>query len=706
MKKWLIVVVLLTHFTTQAQYIGTPPTRNGNIGSGEYGNHTNGFNSWTDGTRTFYMAWDNTNLYLAVNDNGSSSNDEFVIYIDTDPSTPVNGGTGNIDGIGGFDGVNYGRLPFSANFCAFVRNDYHQHRTSSGTWSGANNNDANIQKTTSGNTQEMQIAWSLMGGRPAAFNFFIYLNGFEPYSGNSFYTTNGDNDQSNNKLNLTGRKYFSVAATTNGSSTPPFSRLCYTNPRPGHNTVTTYGTSFYNVTVNTNTATTISSLGAALAVDGNLYIGGNDDLSMNTNAITLKGNISRYQPTGAISNMGLIAFSGTTDQTQTGNITYTAGVTINKASGKLILASNGSNIGMAMDNSSTLTLTSGTIDSRTHATKVEIKTGANISAGNSSSYIDGFLQINNLTTTKTFPVGKSSFNPATIVNTGAADNFTVIVNDYLTSDGTSLGVQGPNQVVNRTWDVTEATPGGSVVNLSLEWNAAEELLAFNRTLCYVGHYTSGAWQADYSGAAAGAGPYTRTKTNITNFSAFGIASTGALALPTLNFKVSKQNKENLLIWQTTEEHANTIYNVQSSIDGIHFTSFHQTKAIGVKADNFYKYAAVDKRTHFSKIYYRLAVQKDNTVQYSSIISIDANADKVLWTIYPAQQKNNFVVSTNMEQKTILWITNAMGQVIETKAIATGKQQCMIDLNSYKSGIYWLSILDNKQNITSKQIIVN
>jgi hypothetical protein len=78
----------------------------------------------------------------------------------------------------------------------------------------------------------------------------------------------------------------------------------------------------------------------------------------------------------------------------------------------------------------------------------------------------------------------------------------------------------------------------------------------------------------------------------------------------------------------------------------------------------------------------------------------------LWTIYPAQQKNNFVVSTNMEQKTILWITNAMGQVIETKAIATGKQQCMIDLNSYKSGIYWLSILDNKQNITSKQIIVN
>jgi hypothetical protein len=706
MKKSLILVLLIAQFSAQAQYISTAPTRNGSIGSNEYGNHTNGFNSWTDGTRTFYMAWDNTNLYLAVNDNGSASNDELVIYIDTDPNTPVNSGTGNIDGIGGFDGVNYGRLPFSANFCAFVRNDYHQHRTSSGSWSGANNNDGNIQKTTSGNTQEIQIAWSLMGGRPSAFNFFVYLNGFEPYSGNSFYTTNGDNDQSNNKLNLTGRKYFNVAATTDGGSTPPFSRLSYINPRSGHNTVTSYGSSFYNVTINTNTATTISSLGAALTVDGNLYIGGNDDLSMNTNAITIKGNLSRYQPTGALSNMGLISFTGTSDQTQNGNITYNAGLTINKASGKLILASNGANAGMNIDNSSTLNLTSGTIDSRTNNTKVEIKTGATISAGNSTSYIDGFLQINTISTAKTFPVGKSSFNPAILTNTGTVDNFTIIVNDYLTSDGTSLGIQGPNQVVNRTWDVTEAVAGGSNVSLNLQWNAAEELIAFNRNLCYVGHYTGGAWQADYSGAAAGAGPYTRTKTGITSFSAFGIASTGALAVQLIDFTAYRQNKETILKWYTASEINNSGYMVQSSKDGTQFSDIQFVPASTVKTGNYFSYSFIHQPNNTAKIYYRLAI-KDNrgNLQYSGIITLEDKND-MAFQINNGVAKNSFILRSNSAKPAKLYISNSMGQVVQQQVIAAGSNTTLLQLQGYATGMYIISIPSTEYKTITKQIWIN
>ncbi|MFN3393754.1 MAG: hypothetical protein ACK424_04275, partial [Candidatus Thermochlorobacter sp.] len=227
-------------------FLSTPPNLNGTIAPGEYGDHTNGANRYNDGARDWYMAWDDNNLYIAVDANGNANTDELAIYIDTDPQTPANGGSnanGALGGIGNFDGNNYGRLPFRANFAAFIRNDYHQHRThnSAGGWNANVDNSSSIQKTTSGNVQEIAIAWSLMGGRPQSFRVFFYLNGTEPYGGLSRFTL--DNDFSD-KLDLTARLYFDIENTDDGSSTPAFSRFCYINQRASDN-IADYGTTFF-----------------------------------------------------------------------------------------------------------------------------------------------------------------------------------------------------------------------------------------------------------------------------------------------------------------------------------------------------------------------------------------------------------------------------------------------------------------------------
>lgn len=238
------------------------PTINGTINSGEYGNHTDGFNRYNDGTRNWYLTWNDTNLFIATDGNGNPNNDELVIFIDTDPQTPANGGSdanGALGGPGGFDNNNYGRLPFRANFVAFVRNFFHQHRThnGSGGWNTNVDNSTDISDFSSGTVQEVRIAWSIItgSGRPAAFRVFFYLNGNDPYGGLSRFTL--DNDFSN-KLDLTGRLYFDIENTNDAESTPPFSRLSYINQRTS-DVVTDYGTNFYDVTTADNQSMTIAS---------------------------------------------------------------------------------------------------------------------------------------------------------------------------------------------------------------------------------------------------------------------------------------------------------------------------------------------------------------------------------------------------------------------------------------------------------------
>ena len=76
------------------------PTVDGIISAGEYGVHTNGQNQQATGTgQTWYVTWDNTNLYVAATN--ANLSERAVIYIDQDPINPPNGGTnanGNLIG--------------------------------------------------------------------------------------------------------------------------------------------------------------------------------------------------------------------------------------------------------------------------------------------------------------------------------------------------------------------------------------------------------------------------------------------------------------------------------------------------------------------------------------------------------------------------------------------------------------------------------
>jgi len=128
-----------------------------------------------------------------------------------------------------------------------------------------------------------------------------------------------------------------------------------------------------------------------------------------------------------------------------------------------------------------------------------------------------------------FPVGvdEDSYTPATITNTGAADDFKVGVNQGVFSAGsTPTPVLTGN--VKRTWSVEKETAGAGSVNLTFQWRLADEQPGFNRATSYIAHKLSCPpppppncdatyYDAVATTAATGNDPYIQFRAGVTSF---------------------------------------------------------------------------------------------------------------------------------------------------------------------------------------------
>jgi hypothetical protein len=209
-----------------AAVLVTPPTVDGTVGAAEYGAHTNGANQQesTPGnaaSTTWYMTWTDTHLYVAVT--AATVTEGVVVYIDGAPRTPSTSGT-NADGslIGNpYDSTNAGALPFRADFVAYVKSGYNEHRTANGAggWSAATVGALTVQAI--GTTREIAIPWSAIGagGRPPAFSWLGYATSS---TGFVYAPMPTDNPQGAIGQSSTFVSFFKVSDATPGSGTKPF----------------------------------------------------------------------------------------------------------------------------------------------------------------------------------------------------------------------------------------------------------------------------------------------------------------------------------------------------------------------------------------------------------------------------------------------------------------------------------------------------
>jgi hypothetical protein len=297
--------------TAQAQF--NPVAVDGVISPGEYGLHLDGQNQQASGGTTWYMTWDDTNLYIGIAN--ATLGEGAVVYIDMNPILPINGGTdadGNLAGQP-YDNTNFAALPFRADFVTYFKNGYREYRTATGggIWS-APTTFFGAYAEGAGNVRELAIPWTAIAaaGRPAAFTWYGYVT-----SGAGFVYAPVPVENPAGSIGTTARYpyYYAIKNTDNLVSTKPFALKSYTFNAMVDRTLT--DPVLFDITM--NTAGRTLTCGGTCTLNGNLWIeSGAFQLASSATTLAIRRNFTNHAT--FIHNNGMAVFDGTKAQTIAG----------------------------------------------------------------------------------------------------------------------------------------------------------------------------------------------------------------------------------------------------------------------------------------------------------------------------------------------------------------------------------------------------
>jgi hypothetical protein len=288
---------------------------------------------------------------------------------------------------------------------------------------------------------------------------------------------------------------------------------------------------------------------------GNFTLGNGATIGIgNSLGITLSG------ASGSIQNSGIRSFSTGANYVYNGS---TAQVTGNALPGNVNNLTFENPLGITLSGSvqanGLLTLVSGIVDLNNY--DIQIATSGSLSGYSSNVYFktsgNGSIKRNVGVTNVTFPVGCNSYTPVVLNTSGAADNFSVRVQN--TIDDPTLN----DHLVNKQWIINRESGSVSDVATSITWNSADENPNFDRTSTVsLGRWNSSSWDIYYGGFGySGPGPYTVSVSQLSNFGKFIIGNPGALPVDMVYFISTLTNNSVLLSWQTSFELNNSGFRV-------------------------------------------------------------------------------------------------------------------------------------------------
>lgn len=299
-----------------------------------------------------------------------------------------------------------------------------------------------------------------------------------------------------------------------------------------------------------------------------------------------------------------------------------------------------------------------------------------------------------------FPIGTSAtaYNPVTLSNSGAADNFSVNVKSTFSNP-----VPDANRIVNKEWNITPDNLSGTPnIAASFGWQTADQAAGFNPAGgISVIHFRNSAWMgtaATVTGSGTLASPYIATASGFTTFSPLAITNSSALPLKLVSFKAACQSSQVNTTWTTTNEEGTKQFEVERSPDGRSFTFAGRIAAQNTAGTHHYQFTDAAPLKGIS--YYRLKMtDKDGRVSYSSIVAVNGGAKGVL-LVYPNPVKDWLQVLHNAAgNKAFITILSAKGKTLLRQNIAANATQSTIAVAALAAGNYTLQLSDNTQQNT-------
>ncbi len=421
------------------------------------------------------------------------------------------------------------------------------------------------------------------------------------------------------------------------------------------------------------------------------HISGANVVQSGGNIVITDGNFINNGTFNAIS--GNVTMEGTSSGNSTiegTSVTTFNGLTVNRATDMLLLENNAAISG-------TLNMVSGLLDIQ--AFDLTIMSSGTISGTSGESFVRtsglGTLIQTVAAAEVTFPVGKNSYTPARLSNSGTSDVFDVRVTDEVFTEGTS-GILVDQDNVDLTWFINEGTAGGSDASLTLQWNTAEELTGFNRTACFVTRYDGSEWSQNTLASASGSDPYTRSLSGITEFSPFTVSSNSAvLPVELLSFTARKRNNQSILEWSTATEINNDYFDIEWSTDGETFEHISSQRGAGT-TNVQQNYQDLHSTPAIGLNYYRLKqVDFNGSFQYSNVEVLHFKKSEIFnLLIYPNPADHYLIIQSSEREQ--FRIMDIKGRIIKEGLLpADGR----INLMSILPGNYILNIGNKNEKFT-------
>jgi len=315
-----------------------------------------------------------------------------------------------------------------------------------------------------------------------------------------------------------------------------------------------------------------------------------------------------------------------------------------------------------------------------------------------------------------FPIGNSTYNPATLNNIGTLDNFSARVEDQVV-DFNTKSTPETQDFVNRSWHITEAVTGGSSSTLTVQWDSPQELPGFDRTQSSLAHLND--QTEEHTLASTAEMPFgtslTQSKAGIRDFYPFVVKNLNKmLPVELLVFETQRlDNNEIQLSWDTKSETNNQGFHVERMLDTE--TTFQAIEWVDGAGDNtsLLNYTLHDINPHQGISYYRLKqIDFDGSYTYSSIRAVDGSklTDNSSILIYPVPTKDHLMIDfshwENDNADAVLKILDVHGRTLVLKKI-TMEQSRLIridEVSNFVPGTYFVTIGNEETSELLRKIV--
>jgi hypothetical protein len=349
-----------------------------------------------------------------------------------------------------------------------------------------------------------------------------------------------------------------------------------------------------------------------------------------------------------------------------------------------------------------------------------IASGGTISGASSSRYIvtDGsgrLIRSGVGTSAVSFPVGiASSYDPVTLQSGTGTDDFSVGFIDQVSPPGANDAA-----ALQRTWDISEATPGGNgAITVTLQWNGSEEGGSFSpRTSAVCWRYTGTSWVQDGTVTGiTGTDPYTATITGLSNLGHITMAQPGALPIQMASFAANVvRNNDVEVAWKTVSETNNygfEIYRKRGDAGdwiNIGFVEGHGTTLAAQS------YSYLDRALPFGTYHYQIKqVDLDGKSETFPLMTVNVGVAPERLTLgqnYPNPFNPSTVIEfvVPMSGHATMKVYNVLGQEVarlfDGNAEAGRINSTRFDASNLPSGLYFYTLKSAGASETKRMLLM-